>query len=222
VRRGLPSLRHPDEPLADFRHISRAGRFDVSQVTLSAADSQQEALLIPMEDNRFGICVDPTPPGGWRRVRPSVRGELRRHRFRFRVAHEIAHSFFYDRTTATPQRTLPSSEAEELFCDEFARSLLIPPRVARKCAPTPGSVFSLHREYDVSVEVAARALASEHRGARVALWYEASGEGWLPQWTNAKGRRHPDIRRELNLAIDHGRGQAVGVRQPRRKSSSRT
>lgn len=191
------------------------GRFDVSQLTLSAADNQQEALLVPAEGNRFGICVDPTPAGGWAQVRPSLRSEIRRHRFRFRVAHEIAHTFFYDRTMPEPQRTLPPSTEEELFCDEFARSLLLPPAVVRRRAATAASVFSMHRDFDVSVEVAARAIAGACPSLRVAVWYQDPDGGWCVQWTNRSSRRQLDIRHQAGLKIHRGRRQAVAVAAPR-------
>jgi hypothetical protein len=205
----LPAGHHTD-PLPDFRRICRAGGFEVSRTTLSAASRQQEALLIPMDGNRFGISVDPTPPGGWSRIRPAIRGELRSHRYRFRVAHEIAHTFFYDRSRDRPRRLLAGSLEEELFCDEFARALLLPLGAVCSRPPTPASVFSLHRDYAVSVEVAARAMAAAHRGTRAALWYEHPSDGWVMQWSNTTPAQASRMRR--HASVDAVRGQAFAVR----------
>lgn len=210
IRSALVLGRSDVDPLPDFRRICRAGGFEVSQTTLSAASGQQEALLIPMKGNRFGICVDPVPSGGWSRVRPAVRSELRRHRHRFRVAHEIAHSFFYDRTADRPRRLLVGSSEEELFCDEFARALLLPVAAVRSRPPAPASVFPLHRDYVVSVEVAARAMAAAYRGTRAALWYQHPRDGWVLQWSNTTPAQASRMRHQA--AVDPGRGQAFALR----------
>lgn len=204
----LPADRISDT-LPNFRRISRAGRFEVSQEILSGAAGQQEALLVPLDNDRFGICVDPTPRGGWSRVSPTLRVEVRRHRFRFRVAHEIAHTFFYDRTSTRPRRLLPGSAEEEAFCDEFARSLLLPREIAAQERPSADSVMALHCRYDVSVELAARAVASAHRGAHVALWYHVPRDGWLIQWTNVSAHQVAVMR--ATAQVYSGRGQALSV-----------
>lgn len=209
VRAKVHSADRPHEPLADFRRICRAGRFEVSQATLSAGTRQQEALLIPLDGDRFGICIDPTPPGGWGGVRRAVRPELRRHRHRFRVAHEIAHTFFYDRTGGRPRRVFPGSDAEETFCDEFARALLLPAEAVRSRPPIAESVFSLHRDYTVSVEVAARAVAVAHQGVQVALWYKHPNDGWCLQWTTTTPGRAARMR--ARAEEDPARGQAIAI-----------
>jgi IrrE N-terminal-like domain len=202
----FPGGRH--QPLQSFGAVSRKGRLQIGQKKLSAAQGQQEALLIPLAQNRFGIWVDPTPHGGWRNVPLGMRAEVRRHRYRFRVAHEIAHTMFYDRTGDRPRRFFRGSPEEELFCDEFARSLLVPPAVARKRS-TPTGVLGLHRQYGVSVEVAARAVAAARSDLRVGLWYRDLQQTWHVQWTNASPT---DTARMLDTAHEfRGRSQAVAV-----------
>ncbi len=83
-------------------------------------------------------------------------------RFRFRVAHEIGHSFFYDRHTRPPNRLLPFSKREEEFCDEFASALLVPPADVAGYAADPSNIFDIHHKYQVSVQAAAHALARSH------------------------------------------------------------
>ncbi len=210
--RALVLPTRPSSPLQGFTRIAQAGRFVISQETLSAALGQEEALLIPLDGDRFSICVDPTPSGGWARIKPRLRRELRRQRHRFRVAHEIAHTLFYDRGGERPRRRFPGSDQEEAFCDEFARSLLVPRAVARKCGLTPSAVFSLHSSYDVSVEVAARAIAAAQPGVEVAVWYEDPNHALLLQWSNVSGARAEQIRPSADFNSE--RGQAVAVRRP--------
>jgi Zn-dependent peptidase ImmA (M78 family) len=109
---------------------------------------------------------------------PVRKAELRRHRARFRVAHEIAHSFFYARAPRQlPVRPGPASEAEEDFCDVFARELLLPSAAAERMPPSAGAIARLQSNFDVSMEVAARALASAHPTAEVALFHWAIAHG---------------------------------------------
>jgi hypothetical protein len=198
-----------DGPLLTLTPLTVAGRCVVSTETLSAAGGQQEALLIPLDDNRFGICVDPTPRGGWSKIRPALRPEVERHRHRFRVAHELAHTLFYDRSGTRPRRLRPGSSEEESFCDEFARALLLPPYAVRQRPPTGHSVAMLHREYDVSLEVAARGMAAAQEGLAVAVWYQRPGGGWHLQWANVPEQH--TVGRRCRAHLECGRGQAVAV-----------
>lgn len=42
------------------------------------------------------------PRGGWAQMEPQIQAELREHRLRFRICHEVAHSFFFDRDNELP------------------------------------------------------------------------------------------------------------------------
>jgi len=136
------------------------------------------------------VPVDPTPARGWAGVSVRLRGALARHRRRFLAAHECAHSLFFERTAGQrPERQLPVRATEEEFCDEFARWLLIPPEAARRGPATARAVFALQRRYDVSVQLAARALC-EARADRpwvmIAVKEPPSGGGaWRIQWRSA-------------------------------------
>jgi hypothetical protein len=79
---------------------------------LEAESGGLEALLVPSSQTRFMIICDP-----WTL-------EASPERCSFRIAHEIAHTLFYDWTQSPPRRSRPSSNAEEWFCDAFADSLL--------------------------------------------------------------------------------------------------
>ena len=119
------------------------------------------ALLIPRIDGTFDIVVDPQPRVQSTRSTPFPQAAIptQAHRFRFRVAHEIGHSFFYNRTARPPSRLLPFSPAEEKFCDEFASALLVPPHDVRAYPADTTSVFDIHQEFQVSVQAAAHSLA---------------------------------------------------------------
>lgn len=168
----------PHDPvgvLGDLRELCRVGRFRIVERELSGARGGVEAMLLPQAANRFRIWVDPTPPGGWNRINPTVRSTLRRHRLRFRVAHEIAHSFFYQRDGGVPRRAVPDSPEQEDFADAFARALLIPTDAARATRPTAQDVVALHERYDVSLQVAVRAVTEMNPGLSAALLYWPSG-----------------------------------------------
>lgn len=142
-----------------------------------------EALLIPLRSQRFRIVVDPKPRAGWGEGTPAQRQALARHRTRFRIAHEIAHTFFYRSTGSWPTRMFaPGSTEEESFADEFARSLLIPTTPRHRRAE---DVFAAQRYWGVSLEVAARALAdTSHPPRAITLWRWSSTEPMTVQWAS--------------------------------------
>jgi hypothetical protein len=199
----------PDGPILNFAALNAAGRLVTSEECLSAAAGQQEALLMPLRENRFGICVDPTPRGGWSKIRLALRPEVRRHRFRFRFAHELAHTLFYDRSGDKPRRLHSAGPEEEAFCDEFARALLVPAGAVTKRPPTAASLLALHRDYDVSVEVAARAMAASHPELNVALWFKYPDGDWSAQWSNIPAEHAAPARRAARVVRE--RHQAVAV-----------
>lgn len=162
----------------DLDKVCAAGGFRPREVKLSAQDGGLEALLVPEVDGSFAILVDSDPPG--RTLSPRVR----RHRYRFRVAHEIGHSFFFDRSVKPAKRLLSHSSEEEAFCDAFAGALLVHPQISAKERPTPEAVFRLSKTFDVSLQVAGRALAKSHKSIIVLAvgWRPPGPHGKEPAW----------------------------------------
>lgn len=144
----------------NLKLMCAVGGFSV-HVSAIAPPDRHEALLIPRSGGGFDIVVSPLA-GNFDKESPTVR-----HRLRFRVAHEIAHSFFYDRRHSPASRTLAGSEEEEEFCDRFASALLVPQRLVQDMEPEASNVFRLQRSFDVSAQVAGRALALAHPQASV-------------------------------------------------------
>ena len=152
----------------DLRALCSAARASVRQRRLTKQGDGTDALLIPRANGSFTILVDPVPEASTKPFWTTVR-----HRNRFRVAHELGHTFFYRRRPLEqPSRRLPPSQDEESFCDSFAAALLVPPARLISYEATPDSVFSISDEYEVSVEVAGRALAAANPGVSVMglLW----------------------------------------------------
>ena len=170
----------------DFGVICRLARARTIQARLGGASGGLEAMLTPLPEDRFGISVDPTPRGGWRKIPVHLRKELRRHRFRFRAGHELGHTFFYVRGGDIPRRHLFDSPAQEEFCDTFSRELLVPSRAARSATPSPNGLLRLRAAHDVSLELAARALSAARPDLAVGLWFSETdgGETLTAQWTS--------------------------------------
>lgn len=179
------------------RRLDLAVACDIFGATVRVADlggreGGQEAMLVPLEAGRFGIVVDPTPRGGWDHVPRAVRPDLRRHRLRFRVGHELAHTFFYSRRSGeTPQRQLFDSDEQEDFCDRFSRSLLVPRREIERMKPTVEGLVELQRACDVSLEVAARATAAARPDLDVSIWFER-GDRTVRRQIGARANQVPD------------------------------
>jgi hypothetical protein len=162
VRRRLVA----DDKHLDIRWCAHLARATVRETTLDGAAGGCQGLLSPMGGDRFRISVDPVPRGGWRAIAEPRQSELARHRTRFLVAHELAHTLFYRRDGEMPRRAAPGGTvAEEEFCDAFARHLLIPRPPGGLTADV---VVDRHERYDVSLELAARGSSSTE--AAVVLW----------------------------------------------------
>jgi hypothetical protein len=171
---------------ANLSSICTAARAKVQAVNLGARDGLQEAMLVPLAGDRFGISVDPAPPGGWGRTPSHLRTDLRRHRMRFRVGHELGHALFYRRGLETPRRQVFDSPAQEAFCDSFSMNLLVPRSVAARVKASPEAVMRLRASCDVSLELAVRAVASAQPSLAICLWFvDSDQERPVLQWASA-------------------------------------
>jgi hypothetical protein len=211
----------------DVRELAKGLGCRVASMQISASRTVQADLSPDSGRDLFYLRVDPEPAAGWGEVNRSSREETARHRLRFRVAHELGHTFFYRRQKGRgPRRLHRWSSREEEWCDEFARSLLVPTTVVATMPATARSVFSLQRRFDVSLEVAARALADAHKDATVALWYWPTGasepqESLLRQWASCGAAELRHWRRSNvvaeALAGSESEGPLVSLSRPRRQ-----
>lgn len=172
------------EPLVDLNPVLAAGNFKLARADLRAADGGLEAMMFPGSNGTLSIRVDPTPCGGWGSASDPLIGEISRQRERFRVAHEIGHALFYDTSSQRRRRLRRSSPGEEAFCDRFAAALLMPPLAVREMPVAAASAIALQRRFQVSLEVALRALVSANPGAKAVLayWREAECSDLSIQW----------------------------------------
>lgn len=184
--------------------LLRLARVTHQHADLGAADGGREALLLPVADDSFQLVVDPTPRGGWPDHGRRMLSRTSRARVRFRIAHEIAHTFFYTRMAGRrPQRTTsPGSRSEERWCDAFAEALLLPQSAVAAAPATGHAVFALADTFGVSAEVSARAFARHHPARpRVALLYWRSSEECFEpsraalQWSSTS---QPDLADEFS------------------------
>lgn len=178
----------PREGLVDLPALCRKWRVSVQVTELSTANGGLEGLLMPLPNDRFGISVDPIPSGGWSSGIPQpLREDLLRHRVRFRIAHELGHTLFYKRRpNAPPKRRLFDSPQQEMFCDRFARDLLAPAHQAARVPATPDGVLKFQAMCDVSLEVAARAVAEAQSGSSISIWRNNSSQELVLQWASNK------------------------------------
>jgi len=185
----------------DLHAICRVGRF-VPRAAQFDPNQSHEALLIPSLAGGFEIFVDPRPG--------QKDAATTRRRMRFRIAHEIAHSFFYDRTSRVATRRATPGRPEEVFCDRFAAALLVPPKVVTSVPFAAENVRALSDALDVSAEVAGRALARANPvGAVVGLYLQAKpgteeDVGWRVAWVEGKadGRFIPRYTRLRSRLVD--------------------
>lgn len=195
-----------DRGWCDLRAVCALGGFSVRRRPFSAEGRSFDAMLVAELNGSFSVVVDTETPSGGRKS-----WELQRRRNRFRIAHEIGHSFFFDRSTRPAVRTTPPSEEEERFCDHFAAALLLPPRAVFASPPDPSSLFRLSDEYEVSVEVAGRAVSRAHGAWVLGLMkgdHPRSGTALRVIWSEGPGfvPAHARIDSEIaDHAYEHGR-----------------
>lgn len=169
IRRDVLGASAEEQPLTDLKPLLRAGRFSLRRTRLFGREGELQALLAPRPSNRFSIEVDSEPAGGWRSVPSPLRREVDLQRMRFRVCHEIAHSFFYDRHHDLPRRAVMDSLEQERYCDRFASALLLPEHIVARQPVTPAAILRLHKLYGVSLRVTVQSFADLHPRAFVAL-----------------------------------------------------
>lgn len=188
---GLDEISPVDE--SALRLILERACCDVEETDeLGANDGGVEALLVP-RCGGFTVLVDPRPDGGWR-ADESERALISRRRVRFRVLHEVGHTFFFDSQWARAGRARSTSTAEERFCDAFAAALLLPPAVVRRTRVSAVAAFELAETFDVSPQLAARSLATLHpKVSSVALFVE-SPHGLRVQWASSEHSAQAAIR----------------------------
>lgn len=181
--------RQPQDLRLDLPTVLDGLGIELIVTDLGGGAGGPQGLLTPLEHGGFRIEVDPTLPSAGVSGDDPLREEIRRHRTRFIVAHELAHTLFYWDGRNGPERFVHDSPEQEQFCDALASALLVPGSSARALPLHPDSVVSLHRSFDVSVEVAARALIEAHQGGVAWLMVVPDGqeEPWV-QWGAEKTR----------------------------------
>ena len=143
--------------------VCEAGGFQFRVGRIDGGPHRYEGLLLALPDGGFAITVDPYLANG-------ISEETARHRIRFRLAHEIGHSFFFDRERTPAKRLDPPSAAEEgILSGLCLRPSRSAPSVAAKTPLTASGLISLKKRYDVSLQVASFALAFSRPDLSVAL-----------------------------------------------------
>lgn len=179
------------DPIADVQDLLAEADAKLDVVDLGARNGGLEAALMPAFGG-FRVLVDPTVRLGVQGLAPEVTEDLGRQRLRFRVLHELAHTFFYDRSEV-PSRVVDGSAAQEAFCDRFAACFLLPTSVIADHVPSPHAIATLQARYDVSMQLCVRRFAEVHRDPLFAL-------------LAATGRHEPRLRTQW---VTPSRGQTA-------------
>ncbi|UDY34533.1 ImmA/IrrE family metallo-endopeptidase [Dermatobacter hominis] len=136
-----------------LKKVCEAGLF---RVVRTSRTGERDAYLVPRSTAGFDVVVR----DGAERTR-----SLARRRLRFALAHEVGHSFFFNRRMVPHDRTCEWTDSEELFCNRFASELLVPSAEVAGLPWTPGSLRLIRDQYDVSLQAAAMSAVAHHPGA---------------------------------------------------------
>jgi len=140
---------NPDSACSiSLRRVCEVGGF---RVLRSTKPILRDAFLVPRGGTGFDVIV---------RQGLGASRDVERRRLRFALAHEIGHSFFFDRTYNPHIRASAWTQEEETFCNEFARALLVPAPFVRALPVQLSSIRAVRERFDVSLQVAANAFAS--------------------------------------------------------------
>ena len=115
------------EPIRDLRHLLNrlVPNVTVRFEHLSAPSGRQDALLCPRAQGGFTIVVDPRPSPRDPPNERSANDMAEPHFLRWRIAHELGHTFFYD-DDQPARRRISWNPAEEEWADLFATYFLTP------------------------------------------------------------------------------------------------
>jgi hypothetical protein len=92
---------------------------------LDAPENGLQAAMAPTEDGFVFVADDRPTPRQAEACESETSEQLARALVNLRLAHELGHVFFYDRSCPAARMT-PVSPAEEDFCDTFAEALVGP------------------------------------------------------------------------------------------------
>lgn len=167
--------------------VARAGGFRAVVTFVKKKKFWYQARLVPEDNNTFLIELVIVDAQNNKTVQliqlTNIPPQLK-----FQFAHEVAHSFYFDRTGERPTRQQINDEREERFCDEFARCFLFPMEVIgiQECNNSPERklehLFLLSDEFGVSREMAGRQFSAVDSSCYYAGWMDAdSAYGGLTQ-----------------------------------------
>jgi hypothetical protein len=155
----------PDAPFVNLYRLASTLDTRIAFVT----DLTDGARLMPVQ-------------GGFRVL---VRESLPRAKFRFSVAHELAHTLFYSREHDIPQQLQGPTKNEEIFCCDVARRVLAPDWLVDRCGlremASAKEVFATLTDSDgafrLSKPLAARVMLADYRLAKGVggLWLNTGG-----------------------------------------------
>lgn len=194
---------------------------------LTASADGTCALLVPSARSGFLLVVDPdlAMSEAWQvaGLGAADRRATVSSMIDFRLAHELAHTFFYDRAFP-PRRLLPQASREEAFCDMVARALLVP-RAAEWSHLSAAALVEVARSSKTALEVLCGAVVDAGRGitimggrdfpGRPPVQFCAQGRPASPAlevgWRYGSGREHFDCWRDGNrfLAMARSIGDLV-------------
>jgi hypothetical protein len=105
--------RWPDGPFVNLFQLGVTLGARITRV----ANLCDGARLMPV-DGGFRVLINEDLPGA---------------RFRFSVAHELAHTLFYSRENSVPRQLQAPADKEEQFCSDVARRVLAPSWLIDRC-----------------------------------------------------------------------------------------
>ncbi len=141
-----------------WRRVPMKPAYDWANIRVVRSANMSDALaglLLPRDTPGFDVLVP---------VRTARSDAVERRRLRFTLAHELAHTFFFDRRSTPHRRPERWTEREEHFCNALASHLLVPRDVLSDARFSADLALDVRDRYDVSLHAASLAVAESTPG----------------------------------------------------------
>ena len=141
--------------------LSTAANFNIKLIKYTYENQIYDGWIYPLENQRFQINIRSTT------ANKSAANLLDYEKLNiklepwqwFRIMHEIAHIFFYDRRFNIPKHSNFDCN-EENFCDVFASHMLIPQTIIKNTQLTCSNLLAISKKFSSSLPTTALRFSS--------------------------------------------------------------
>lgn len=189
--------------VVDVEMAAKAAGATINMRALGAHIGLLQASLTPKKDG-FDLWLDT-------RTTHIDAHETTHSVLRYRIGHELGHTFFYEREPARPRR-LPASRSyrEEKFCDQFAQDMLLPNDWPNE-APGMKEIQHISDLHKVPISLTAERATKRHSNLTIAAAFLRDGTLEVTRRRGELSLSKHGVKEDcgaIEQAIEHGYGRS--------------